>query len=1370
MIPGLASSKAKESLGRARPAALALALMMACSPAVAATDTGVATGGTGASASTDSQNLPASFAGGSAGINGPTAGDGPDAGAAGASPGASGGAATTPENNPTGAGGGGGGANGASSISASPVSGGSGGAGTGTASGSGGGGGGIGVVAQNVGGPLTVGATITGGAGGAGGKINGANGSFGGGGGGGGGDALYLTTTANTTLTVDASLTGGNGGHGGDSGSGGAGTTSGAGGSSSGAGGAAVSGANGSGGGGGGGGGGGLYVGAAAGATTTVINNASITGGNGGQGGSSLGFPNGNGGNAGGGGTGVNLDGGGITLINAGTISGGNGGVGGQVNTHFGTPFGWNGLSGDGGVAVTANGGSTIINSGSITGGASGDGYRADAINLSGGANTVVMEAGSQIVGNVVSLSGTSNGGDHLALGGDVDAPGGNVFDASQLGTQYRGFSDYTKTGTSTWTLTGTSASPSTAWNLAGGTLAIANGASLGSGTLTFSGGTLDVSSSTSLRQSLVASGGAATIQVDNDATLTLSGVISGAGSVVQRGNGTLSLTGSNTYSGGTDVQSGTLSVASSTALGASDVSFADGTRWLLAGNGIDIGNRVNLSGHVAVDVAAGTSDSLSGSIEDGHQAGVLTKTGAGTLVLDGVNGYTGGTVVQSGGLGVTSAASLGTGNVSLADGTHLALIGNGIDLGNQLLIAGNASVAVDTGTSNSLGGAIDDRSQAGALTKTGGGTLVLHGASGYSGGTTISAGVLQLGNGGTSGSVFGNIIDNATLALDHSDDLTFGNDVGGSGAVVQRGSGTVTLTGNNSYAGGTVVQSGGLGVTSSASLGTGSVTIADGARLVFDGSGIGLGNQVLMTGNASVDVADGASDTLNGAVGDGAQPGTLTKIGAGTLILNGSNDYTGGTNITLGALEVGDSDHANASIMGPVSVGADGTLRGHGRIDGDVVSDGVVWPGASIGTLTINGNYTQRGDGRLIVDVSPTDASQLVVSGKATLGGSLQVVFAPGTYTSRDIALIKAASVDGTFADVSYSGAVPTGQAVTYDANQVNLYVALASVAPLDASLFGNLMRAQNLAGQQVLDTTLDVSGQLATCNGGASSPDGVTRDCRSGAWAQYSGGGISLSGDERLNSSAFGVLAGYDIAVGDAFHIGVEGGYNRINGSDNQNGSGHVNSTHGGLYAFADAGPLVISGTVDQTHSRYAFQRQSGAGVEASRPGGSTTSAGVRVAWPVQAGNWTIAPSVGALYQHQGMDSFSESTSSTSALAAAFVLSGTRSHFDSLQPFARLRLDHGFEAAGVHYSAAWDLGYAYAARHDTTPSVDVITQDGSLFTVAGQPIGRGMATVGARISAQVGASWSAYAAYQGQFARHADNQALTVGLRKAF
>jgi outer membrane autotransporter barrel domain len=1183
---------------------------------------------------------------------------------------------------------------------------------------------------------------------------------------------------------------------------------------------------------------GGLYVGAAAGVTTTVINNASITGGNGGQGGSSLGFPNGNGGNAGGGGVGVNLDGNGITLINAGTISGGNGGVGGQVNTQFGTPFGVNGLSGDGGVAVTANGGSTIINSGTITGGASGYGYRADAIDLSGGANTVVIEAGSQIVGNVVSSSGNSNGGDHLALGGDVDALGGNVFDASQLGTQYQGFSGYTKTGTSTWTLTGTSASPSTAWNLAEGTLAIASGASLGSGTLTFSGGTLDVTGSTSLGQSLVASGGPANILLDNNATLTLGGVISGTGSVVQRGNGTLSLTGSNTYTGGTDVQSGSLSVGSSTALGAGDVSFADGTRWLLAGNGIDIGNRVNLSGHVAVDVAAGTSDSIGGSIDDGHQAGALTKTGAGTLVLSGVNGYTGettisagvlqlgnggttgslagnivddatlalnrsddltltndisgagaliqrgsgtvtlagnnsyagGTVVQSGGLGVTSAASLGSGNVSLADGARLALIGNGIDLGNQVVIAGNAAVAVDTGTSSSLGGAIDDGSQAGALTKTGGGTLVLHGASGYSGGTTISAGVLQLGNGGTSGSVVGNIIDNATLALDHSDDLTFGNDIGGSGAVVQRGSGTVTLTGNNSYAGGTVVQSGGLGVTSSASLGTGSVTIADGARLVFDGSGIGLGNQVLMTGNASVDVAAGASDTLNGAIGDGAQAGTLTKTGAGTLILNGSNDYTGGTNIALGTLEVGDSDHPNASIAGPVSVGADGTLRGHGRIDGDVVSDGVVWPGASIGTLTINGNYTQRGDGRLIVDVSPTDASQLVVSGKATLGGSLQVVFAPGTYTSRDIALIKAASVDGTFADVSYSGAVPTGQAVTYDANQVNLYLALASVAPLDASLFGNLMRAQNLAGQQVLDTTLDVSGQLATCNGAASSADGPARDCRSGAWAQYSGGGISLSGDERLNSSAFGVLAGYDIAVGDAFHIGVEGGYNRINGSDNPGGSGHVNSTHGGLYAFANAGPLVISGSVDQTHSRYAFQRQSGAGVEASRPGGSTTSAGVRVAWPVQAGNWTIAPSIGALYQHQSMDSFSESTSSTSALAAAFLVDGTRSHFDSLQPFARLRLGHDFEAAGVHYSAAWDLGYAYAARHDTTPSVDVITQDGSLFTVAGQPIGKGMATVGARISAQVGASWSAYAAYQGQFARHADNQALTLGLRKAF
>ena len=96
--------------------------------------------------------------------------------------------------------------------------------------------------------------------------------------------------------------------------------------------------------------------------------------------------------------------------------------------------------------------------------------------------------------------------------------------------------------------------------------------------------------------------------------------------------------------------------------------------------------------------------------------------------------------------------------------------------------------------------------------------------------------------------------------------------------------------------------------------------------------------------------------------LGDISGTGGLTKAGPGTLILDGTNSYTGLTSVDAGTLEIGDADHATASLAGPVTVGADGTLAGHGTIGGDVANNngGIVSPGGSIGTLTVAGNYTR--------------------------------------------------------------------------------------------------------------------------------------------------------------------------------------------------------------------------------------------------------------------------------------------------------------------------------------------------------------------------------------------------------------------------
>jgi autotransporter-associated beta strand protein len=103
-----------------------------------------------------------------------------------------------------------------------------------------------------------------------------------------------------------------------------------------------------------------------------------------------------------------------------------------------------------------------------------------------------------------------------------------------------------------------------------------------------------------------------------------------------------------------------------------------------------------------------------------------------------------------------------------------------------------------------------------GSLVKAGNGTLTLSGTNTYTGGTTIRAGTLQLGNGGTSGSVVGDVVTNGTLAINRSDTFTFGNMISGTGAFVQAGPGTTILTGNNGYAGPTTVTAGTLRVSGS--------------------------------------------------------------------------------------------------------------------------------------------------------------------------------------------------------------------------------------------------------------------------------------------------------------------------------------------------------------------------------------------------------------------------------------------------------------------------------------------------------------------------------------------------------------------------
>ena len=246
-------------------------------------------------------------------------------------------------------------------------------------------------------------------------------------------------------------------------------------------------------------------------------------------------------------------------------------------------------------------------------------------------------------------------------------------------------------------------------------------------------------------------------ITVSNAAsTLTISGVITGAGGVTKNGAGVLVLGGANTYTGATTINAGTISLAADVALGAAPgaptpgkIVFAGGTlrstaSFTLAGN-----RGISLSGAGTISTDPATTLTYGGIIAG---AGSLAKAGTGTLLLSGVNTYTGATTISAGTLRLGTTNSIGSASaVTVAAGATFDL-GGFSDVIGSLAGAGTVTSSVAgavtlTAGGNSVttafSGLVQNGSGTVALTKTGTGTLTLSGANTYSGTTTVSAGTL---------------------------------------------------------------------------------------------------------------------------------------------------------------------------------------------------------------------------------------------------------------------------------------------------------------------------------------------------------------------------------------------------------------------------------------------------------------------------------------------------------------------------------------------------------------------------------------------------------------------------------------------------
>jgi len=363
-----------------------------------------------------------------------------------------------------------------------------------------------------------------------------------------------------------------------------------------------------------------------------------------------------------------------------------------------------------------------------------------------------------------------------------------------------------------------------------------------------------------------------------------------------------------------------------------------------------------------------------------------------------------------------------------------------------------NATGTFDTqGNADTLVGTI---SGAGGLSKIGTGTLTLAGASSYTGATSVNAGTLQAGGTNTfaPSSAF-TVASGATLNLasfnqtigslagagavtlgsatlttgTDNTSTTFSGTISGSGNLIKVGTGVLTLAGANAYTGGTTLAGGTLSLANNQALGSGALTTT--GSIVDYASGVAIPNAIVVNSNTTQLQVLSGSATQAGAISELNGPRPLEKIGAGTLVLSGTNTYSGPTTVSGGALVVTGSI-ANSAM----TVGSGATLTGTGTVGAvTILSGGTFAPGpiGTPGAMTVNGNLAFQSGALYLVQINPSTASSanVIAGGSATLAGTVNAVFASGSYVTRNYTILTAAGgLNGTTFNTLTTSNLPAG------------------------------------------------------------------------------------------------------------------------------------------------------------------------------------------------------------------------------------------------------------------------------------------------------------------------------------------------------
>ena len=894
------------------------------------------------------------------------------------------------------------------------------------------------------------------------------------------------------------------------------------------------------------------------------------------------------------------------------------------------------------------------------------------------------------------------------------------------------------------------------------GTLQLGNGAT--NGLLTGTSGVSTVSNINEVNVAILA--------FDEVSGVSFTAPISTSVAVEQDGPGTVTLTGTNTYTGLTYIKAGTLAAGAAGALSPdSSILIASGATLDISTGGNQTANGIVGPSGATVNLGANNltlsftsgftnpsygfyqtstfgqlfytqpgaapgvpatdvGDDFSGVIQGSGEVIVGPASSTATPVFSGLNTYSGGTVLH--------------GNLVLGDANHIGTVGTGAVSGSGYLQFNEPNAVV---FANAIGGAVN-------IEESGPGKIVLTGNNTTTGfvliNNTLGDGILQLGDGvATAGVGSGNVNDGGNLRFDEGGAITFSNLIlngsGLVGTVTQAGPGTVTLDASNDYTGLTDVQSGTLVIGDSA---TPSAQVGGNAQVEAAGTLAGYGT---VAGNLS----NAGTVQPGDDVGTLTVGGSYTQTGAGDLLIA----------VTPAAASLLKVDGA-ATLAGTVTFAyAPGTYAAKAYTF--VQSAGLA--GSTFGTVADS-----------VADPLPSGFTQTVSYTTTTAVLTLGTTPTPPPPTPTPTPTPPPPTPTPPPPTPTPPPPTPTPPPPTPTPPPPTPTPPPPTptpppptptptpvvVAPADARIFS----AQAFTFEQANHAALAGLLSRTKPNGGGNTLVNLTPAAGdpTRTWAQVDASTQTASTNgygPGFHSDTSGLSGGADIDVGRGDRLGVALGYDRDTLHDKAMGSASADSFRASVYASQVAGSFGFSEAVSYATAWNHVDRASGAGMATSSYRSEEWSGAVQVASPFEAQTVTVTPEAGVILSHLTSSAFSE----TDLVSAAFAVKGAGRALDTATPYVNVGFSKDLiDAGGVTYTPDVQIGYRYeGGAHGQ--AYTLTAADTTVFQGNRAGLDGGSALFGLSLTAHKG-QWSAYGQYRAQVSGNWSDQSGAVGFRLAF